>query len=104
MIMPKEPYRMEFDIGTIKHLGLQMYSTLPPVIGELVANAWDANATKVKINIPEGSINEEISEITADGKRFSSRVPSPLRATPTSQKTKIIIFTKRGVHFTPELG
>ena len=33
------PYRIDFDISTIKHLGLQMYATLPPVIGELVANA-----------------------------------------------------------------
>ena len=39
------PYEMDFDIATIEHLGLQMYSTLPPVIGELVANAWDANAS-----------------------------------------------------------
>ena len=29
----KPPYVMQFDVGTIKHLGLQMYSTLPPVIG-----------------------------------------------------------------------
>jgi hypothetical protein len=43
---------MEFDIGTIKHLGLQMYSTLPPVIGEIVANSWDADAEWVKITIP----------------------------------------------------
>ena len=54
---------MEFDVGTIRHLGLQMYSTLPPVIGELVANAWDANATKVEITIPETSIDEQTSEI-----------------------------------------
>ena len=59
----KGPYRMEFDVGTIKHLGLQMYSTLPPVIGELVANGWDANATKVKITIPETPIDEQTSEI-----------------------------------------
>ncbi len=59
----KEPYRMEYDAGTIKHLGLQMYSTLPPVIAELVANAWDANATKVKITIPEIPIDEATSEI-----------------------------------------
>ena len=58
-----EPYEMKFDAGTIKHLGLQMYSTLPPVIGELVANAWDANATKVEITIPEGPINQQTSEI-----------------------------------------
>ena len=49
--------------GTIKHLGLQMYSTLPPVIGELVANGWDANATKVEITIPEDRIKEQTSEI-----------------------------------------
>ncbi len=59
----ENPYEMKFDIGTIKHLGLQMYSTLPPVIGELVANAWDANATRVDITIPEGPIDQKRSEI-----------------------------------------
>ena len=54
---------MEFDIHTIKHLGLQMYSTLPPVIGELVANAWDADATKIEITIPETPIDEHTSKI-----------------------------------------
>ena len=64
VINSKEPYRMKYDAGTIKHLGLQMYSTLPPVIGELVANAWDANATRVEIKIPEEPINEATTEIT----------------------------------------
>lgn len=63
VVSSKQPYRMEFDVGTIKHLGLQMYSTLPPVIGELVANGWDANATKVEITIPEDPIEEQTSEI-----------------------------------------
>jgi len=58
-----DPYEMKFDVVTIKHLGLQMYSTLPPVIGELVANGWDANATKVEITIPDEPINERTSEI-----------------------------------------
>jgi hypothetical protein len=49
---PRNNFKMEFDIGTIKHLGLQMYSTLPPVIAELVSNAWDADAPKVEITIP----------------------------------------------------
>jgi len=57
------PYRIDFDISTIKHLGLQMYATLPPVVGELVANAWDANATEVEITIPEAPIDEHRSEI-----------------------------------------
>ena len=58
-----DPYKMKFDVGTIKHLGLQMYSTLPQVIGELVANGWDANATKVEIIIPDTRIDEQTSEI-----------------------------------------
>lgn len=64
--MSKKPYKMEFDIGTIKHLGLQMYSTLPPVIGELVSNAWDANAKKVSITIPETLLNFDTSEIIVE--------------------------------------
>lgn len=63
IVASKDPFRMEFDVYTIKHLGLQMYSTLPPVIGELVANGWDANATKVEITIPETPIDEQTSEI-----------------------------------------
>ena len=59
-----QPFRMQFDIGTIKHLGLQMYSTLPSVIGELVANGWDANATEVHIEMPEDPIDQSVSEIT----------------------------------------
>lgn len=60
----KPPYRMRFDVGTIKHLGLQMYSTLPPVIGELVANGWDANATRVDIVIPDAPLSDGESEVT----------------------------------------
>lgn len=59
----KKPFEMDFDISTIKHLGLQMYSTLPPVIGELIANAWDANAKKVEITIPKTAIRDDDTEI-----------------------------------------
>lgn len=59
----KPPYVMKFDAGTIKHLGLQMYSTLPPVIGELVANGWDANSSRVEITIPDTPLDPNDSEI-----------------------------------------
>lgn len=62
----KGPYQMKFDIGTIKHLGLQMYSTLPSVIGELVANSWDANATKVEITIPNEAIGTSSEIVLRD--------------------------------------
>lgn len=40
---------MQFDPNTIEHLGIQMYSTLPPVIAELVSNSYDAEAKSVDI-------------------------------------------------------
>lgn len=64
--MSKQAYRMTFDIGTIKHLGVQMYSTLPPVIAELVSNAWDADATRVDIIIPATPINVSSEIIVKD--------------------------------------
>lgn len=66
----RDNFKMEFDIGAIKHLGLQMYSTLPPVIAELVSNAWDADAPKVEITIPETPLttgNEIVIRDYGDG-------------------------------------
>ena len=64
--MTVEPYSMQFDIGTIKHLGLQMYSTLPPVIGELISNGWDAEATEVRVTIPEQQLDDNSVIVVSD--------------------------------------
>ena len=42
---------MTFDPRVIEHLGVRMYSTLPPVLSELIANSYDADATKVEIEL-----------------------------------------------------
>ena len=49
--MPDKPLLMKFDPKVIEHLGVRMYSTVPPVLGELIANAYDADATKVDIEL-----------------------------------------------------
>lgn len=36
-----------FEIGTIDHLGVKLYSTIPPMIAELISNSWDADAHNV---------------------------------------------------------
>lgn len=42
---------MSFDPLVIDDLGAKLYSTLPPIIAELIANGYDANATKIFIEL-----------------------------------------------------
>tara|TARA_R110002095_G_scaffold76427_5_gene65337 strand:+ start:4445 stop:6088 length:1644 start_codon:yes stop_codon:yes gene_type:complete len=42
-------YELKFDPKTIEHLGVKMYSTLPPALAELISNAYDADADEVEI-------------------------------------------------------
>ena len=48
--MEQKELQVTFDINTIDHLGVKLYSTIPPMIAELVSNAWDADANNVYIN------------------------------------------------------
>lgn len=45
------PYNMRISLNVLQHLGIGLYSSFPAVLSEIVANAWDADATEVKINI-----------------------------------------------------
>lgn len=42
-------YRMTLTLNVLKHLGIGLYSNIPAVLSELVANAWDADARNVDI-------------------------------------------------------
>lgn len=54
---------MKFDLNVLKHLGLKMYTSLPRVISEYVANAWDAWAHEVNIEVPQHEQMGESYEI-----------------------------------------
>ncbi len=43
------PYEMRLSLNVLEHLGLNLYSNIPAVLAEVVANAWDADATLVTI-------------------------------------------------------
>lgn len=51
---------MEFDPNTIEDLGIRMYSTLPPVIAELIANSYDADASDVEVFVYDNTENKRI--------------------------------------------
>jgi Histidine kinase-, DNA gyrase B-, and HSP90-like ATPase len=59
-------FSMRFEPVTIEHLGLNLYGSLPPVVGELVSNSYDADSPWVKITIPEGNITPESEVIIKD--------------------------------------
>lgn len=42
---------MTVSLNVINHLGLNLYSNIPAVLSEVVANAWDADATDVRVDI-----------------------------------------------------
>jgi hypothetical protein len=57
-------YRLTIDLATLRHLGIGLYSNIPAVLSEVVANSWDANAKNVEININE---RKGIIKIKDDG-------------------------------------
>ena len=59
--------KMKFDPRTIEHLGIQMYSTLPPVLGELVSNAYDAEAEQVEISFFDLDPSSKRIEVSDNG-------------------------------------
>ena len=55
-------YQMTINLNVLNHLGINLYSNIPAVLSEVVANSWDADATNVDIEIE----NDKIT-ITDDG-------------------------------------
>lgn len=46
-----KPYEMTISLNVLHHLGIGLYSNIPAVLSEVVANAWDADASEVNIAI-----------------------------------------------------
>ena len=49
-------YEMTINFNILNHLGINLYSNVPAVLSEVVANSWDADATVVDIQIEKGKI------------------------------------------------
>ena len=57
-------YKMTVSLNVLRHLGLGLYSNVPAVLSEAVANAWDADANNVDIEI---NPKERVITIQDDG-------------------------------------
>jgi len=66
-----ESLKMSFDPATIEHLGVKMYSKLPNAIAELIANAYDADATEVYIKLYDKHEKKILVEDNGIGMSFA---------------------------------
>ena len=61
--MPSEtaqrPLEMKINLNVLEHLGMNLYSNVPAVLSEIVANAWDADASQVSVRLGTDSISIE---------------------------------------------
>lgn len=58
-MLNEHPYKMSISLNVLNHLGIGLYSNIPAVLSEIVANAWDADAENVQIEV-----NNNDGEIT----------------------------------------
>ena len=55
-------YQMTVDLNVLNHLGINLYSNIPAVLAEILANAWDADAENVRVDISEDPASITISD------------------------------------------
>ena len=69
--MDNERLKMTFMPNTIEHLGVRLYSTIPPVIAELIANSYDADAKRVTIKLIDTDPSNKEIIVEDDGHGMS---------------------------------
>ena len=47
----KRKLELSISLSALEHLGINLYSNIPAVLSEIVANAWDADADRVDITL-----------------------------------------------------
>ena len=62
--MSNSKYKMRISLNVLNHLGLNLYSNTPAVLAEVIANAWDADATEVKVDF---NIEKKTITVTDNG-------------------------------------
>ncbi len=71
--MTKTPYKLTLDLRVLDHLGIKLYSNAAAVLSEAVANAWDADASEVNVNIQPTAITIEDTGIGMDLQQINDR-------------------------------
>lgn len=62
--MTASKFSITLSLNVLNHLGMNLYSNVPAILSEVVANAWDADAQLVDIKI---NSKDKIITVTDDG-------------------------------------
>lgn len=66
--MINSDYTLDYAASAVQHLGVGLYKQLPQALAELITNCWDADATKISIQI---NYKEKTISITDNGNGMS---------------------------------
>lgn len=66
----ESPYKMTLSLNVLNHLGINLYSSVPAVLSEVVANSWDADAEHVWITLDS---KKKRIVITDDGEGMTQK-------------------------------
>ena len=97
-------YKMSISLNVLKHLGISLYSSIPAVLSEIVANSWDADASEVKICFHESddmiSIFDNghgMNEADINGKYLNVGYDKRRNEPPKTQKFKRKPMGRKGI-------
>ncbi|MFM5814823.1 ATP-binding protein [Aeromonas caviae] len=89
-----ETLQMGIHTGMLESMGHNMYTSIGKCLAEFIANAYDADAKKVTIDIPFSEINSARQRIRGQAKKeFEDRIRSDISSVydPLPEEIKIII-------------
>lgn len=69
--MPKTEASFRFSPRILDHLGISAYNSVQKCLSELGANAYDADASELRITLPDTVIESSVIEIMDDGSGMS---------------------------------
>jgi hypothetical protein len=94
-----EPFKFEFSLETLNHLGRGLYRSFATVIAEAISNSWDAEATQVAVLIQKDKliIEDNGKGMNNDDFRYKFLKVGYSRRQDPENKSKRVVIGRKGI-------